>query len=393
MYEKFFQTKQWLEYERKRQLVKTIVKTGEAHILTPKTALLLNDPQYAKKIHQTLSFNSSPYLPHPEIETIFDAADELERRNAKYQAINIFAHSAKFELDRYISPTFYERDILGKISEAIVETIVLAYKEEEEGEQLFSVAKKNFSGRLQAVQHEFYESYSDPHALSLKNRERYLGDLSRIPCSEDYFLDATFIRGGRLGDRYAGVEKIKEYVDLVGDELLPDELIKKGLGESLQRLKNEIGDTKMFFKKRVKAELKAIKLILDMLGKEVVDRLLRNGYVTVKGNDGGNYKIDIHGMVYSLPEEHGICLNVEEDMPRFDKILAKYLFLKASYEEDVKDIDIILEDERYWQEQEEKENRKIREEEEEKRRDASYDVNLNGRITGISLREQGEKIN
>lgn len=418
-YEKFFQSNEWIEYKLRQGKKQEILTNGEAHILTPKATLLTKNQTYVKYLLRKQPVKLWLSLCPSEIEIIFDAIEEFRGANAGYRTMEIYVHSVKLDpkTEFYHFRKTEEEDILEEtIATVAAEVARLMYRDKkqlfgiglcEDPKQLFGIEIykawifNNIPSRcLETMRRKFHGYLSRKLYWDICELEKeYFGCISRDPHSGDYFLDAAFLGSVKLGDKHVATEKIKKYIELECSELSSKELMEGISAKLLYYLKNlekNIADAKTLFEERIKAESNSINLMADMLGKGIVDKLFRNGYITVENSQGESYKIDAHGEVYSLPEEDFVCLeiNADEDVPKFDEILAKYLCLKSSLidemNEHVYEQDALLDEEPFWS----SEAHSNKDEEERKaRKNATYDVNMDGRIIALSLEEQGERVN
>ena len=79
-----------------------------------------------------------------------------------------------------------------------------------------------------------------------------------------------------------------------------------------------------------KGRRRAFKTLKRTLGGEVAKQLRRSGYVTVESANGRKYKISKTGEVTDVLDGRYVCVEVEneEELPSFDRVLAKYLVIR-----------------------------------------------------------------
>lgn len=76
------------------------------------------------------------------------------------------------------------------------------------------------------------------------------------------------------------------------------------------------------------SERKSFKLLSDALGEEVAEHFKTKGFLSVISKNGKEYIIDEEGDVYERETRRKCCVVVEDDLPRYDRILAKYLIVR-----------------------------------------------------------------
>jgi hypothetical protein len=168
--------------------------------------------------------------------------------------------------------------------------------------------------------------------FSWLHEQEYIGDLTEK--NGEYLLD-----GVGIGNRDDARKKIVNCIQMI-DNGTPSPsrllcLLSNFLEQKVDMLYIVITTgVRHKLKNMINSEKKAVKLACDMLGNEFVTGMTKNRYMRFKDRNGKEYKININGGVYSMPNEKFICLHVVMDhnlyykLPIFDKILTKYLILR-----------------------------------------------------------------
>jgi len=381
VYEEFYRDKQWQNYLWKRKQKSRIKERGEAHLLTPFTAELL--PQEAPK----------SFLHSSDIDIIFEVLDEMPRRQTVklyIYYINLF-HAIHEHIENVETISFRHQNF---VHEAVCNPYLNENTDTRRGiermveREVRDIGETLAFENLRAGMLSYFQtcgSVEDEISLSEVFQRECVGALSRNS-SEKYLLDEIPI--GNKNDVKNKIFSLMEILS-VEERLAADEqqIWNAYLPEICRKITHMVA-------RDIKNEQKALKLMQDTLGKEFVEKLIRTGHVCVKGKDGNDYQIGSDGKVYRLPEKKYICLMTEWEVPMFDEILAKYLFLRDASEEE---IESAIEDARRMQLNFQRlyegnpETNYL--EERRARRNASYELDLDGRIVDISLEEQGERVN
>ena len=149
----------------------------------------------------------------------------------------------------------------------------------------------------------------------VEHRQAYLGVIS---AGEDrfYYLDGSL----KLGDEDA----VTEWIEACSVGLWSEPELTAARAKELARVISE---------RRQEAESKSLETLRRTLGDEVADRLLRERKIAVRSAGGREYVITDSGEVH-CPLGDGtmepLCVEVggEESLPKYDRVLAKYLVIR-----------------------------------------------------------------
>lgn len=374
VYEEFFKDKSWQNYIWKCKQKSRIKEGGEVHLLTPFTAEL--SPQEPPEV----------FIPSSQIDIIFEVLDEM-----KGQPTKLYIHYTKIEpfllKFQVIIKRLEKREYLAHeaVCNSYLNKNTNPYKEIESmvergvrdlSEFAIEEVLPETRARLQG-----YDSFEEKISEWRCFQSEYIGALSRST-SEKYLLDDV-----PIGNKNDAKNKIFSLIEILSVEERLGADVQKIWNAYLPEIRRKITHK---VSQNIKKEQKALKLMQDALGKEFVDTLIRKGYVSFKGKDGNDYNIGIDGGVYCSSTKRSICLMTEWEVPIFDEVLAKCLFLKDADEEE---IESVIEDARDFERRWESNPEINYQEEYEARKNASYDVDIDGRIVDISLEEQDERVN
>jgi len=149
----------------------------------------------------------------------------------------------------------------------------------------------------------------------IEHRQACLGVISAGK-DRSYYLDGSL----RLGDE----EAVEEWIDACSVGLWSEpELTTERAKELAKAISGQ----------RMEAEGKSLATLRRTLGDEVADKLLKEGKIAVKSANGREYVITDSGEVFCDPYDEGmdrICVEVkdEESLPKYDRVLAKYLVIR-----------------------------------------------------------------
>jgi len=149
----------------------------------------------------------------------------------------------------------------------------------------------------------------------IEHRQAYLGVISAGK-DRSYYLDGSL----RLGDE----EAVEEWIDACSVGLWSEpELTTERAKELAKAISGQRQD----------AERRSLDTLMCTLGDEMADQLLKERKITVKSANGKEYVITDSGEVLSSLHEgamESICVHVkdEESLPKYDRVLAKYLVIR-----------------------------------------------------------------
>lgn len=415
-YEQFFQSKEWFDYLKKLEKKKRMERTGEAHILTP--YFIEHIPYFYPSSAKEITDGS---LSVSEIDAIFELLKNSPN-NSNSRSIKLYIHYLRYRVLPH-SISFRDDDDLGEalecspwdLDELVCEIIRRLY--------LDGMMDVNAPQSIKTLKYVVYEVIKAAHLKRVPNsywaiewdtrhfsgddplspyirwhyEREYLGVLTKTDAGK-YYLD-----GIEVGKKDKAKNKILACVEMLNAESHRPiiELSRADSKCCIEAVYKRNTETKKFFRaveksllKIIRKEMRAIGLMRDILGRDVLEKLFQDGYLCVEREDGSKYRINLNGEVFSLPDERYICLwaYLEDPCPLVDEILAKYIFLRDAPDAELKRV---LNEAQHWRDNWwEREDKKIDYEEENKaRKNASYDLDIDGRIIALSLEDQGERVN